>query len=89
MSQPISTGNIRRYLHACDCGRTFELDAADQPVPAHKHNHVLDSGDGVHTCTGCLWAVFTFTDQVNPEGTRQEVARAFAKHLDPDAGVIG
>lgn len=45
------------------------------------NGHELDSDNGVHTCTGCLWAVFTYTDLTDPEGTREHVNRAFAKHL--------
>lgn len=43
--------------------------------------HELDSVPGIHTCTGCLWAVFTYTDDFNPEGTKEAVNRAYAIHL--------
>lgn len=81
MSKQVSTGNIVHFLTGCFCGRGWETEKPLDRIPDHVHNHRLDSDVGVHTCTGCLWAVFTFTDELNPEGTKEAVDRAFAKHL--------
>lgn len=85
MSQRISTGNLRRYLAGCECGRAFELDDAAQPIPDHEHNHrahreQLQPGVVRYTCTGCTWTVETHTNQQDPEGTAAKVAEAFLKH---------
>lgn len=85
MSTKISTGNIVRYLTGCPCGRAWETDSPLDQVPAHVHNHKLDTAPGVHTCTGCLWAVFTYTDDDFPAITADAVAKAFAQHLHTQA----
>lgn len=85
MSTQISTGNIVRYLTGCSCGRAWETDTPLALVPAHTHNHRLDSTPGVHTCAGCLWAVFTHTDDDFPAITADAVAKAFSKHLVTEA----
>lgn len=81
MSVQISTGNMVRFLTGCPCGRAWETEAPLKEAPAHTHNHRLDSTPGVHTCTGCLWAVFTYTDQDFPAITEDAVKKAFAKHV--------
>lgn len=86
MSRPISTGNLRRYLAGCECGRAFELETATQPIPDHEHNHrarseqLQTSGIVRYTCTGCTWTVETHTNRQDPEGTAAKVAEAFLKH---------
>ena len=80
MSRPISTGNIRRFLTGCPCGRAFETDQPLGAVPDHVHNHRLVSGNNVHTCTGCSWEVETHTPAQAPE-TIDAVNRAYAIHL--------
>jgi hypothetical protein len=56
-----------------------------KPAPAPVDEHKLDSVPGIHTCTGCLWAVFTYSDEVHPAITADGVRRAFAKHLQEAA----
>jgi len=86
VSQPISTGNLRRYLELCPCGRAFELEAADDKIPDHEHNHrVVGPTEqpgpvAGYTCTGCTWTVETHTHHLNPGGTAAKVAAAFLKH---------
>jgi len=80
VSKPISTGNIRRYLTGCHCGRAFETDQPLTVVPDHVHNHELVTQGDVHTCTRCSWKVETRTPQHDP-ATGEAVRRAFAKHL--------
>lgn len=53
-----------------------------KPAPAPAPVHELDTVPGVHTCTGCLWAVFTYTDEKFPAITADAVNKAFAKHLE-------
>lgn len=87
MSRPISTGNIRRHLTGCRCGRGWETDAPLTAVPDHVHSHALysypDGGLMVHACTGCTWQVETYHQPNNPEyvATDDKVRAAFAKHL--------
>lgn len=60
----------------------LRVDQPIKPVPAPVTVvHQLDSVPGIHTCTGCLWAVFTYSDEVHPAITADGVNRAFAKHL--------
>ena len=80
MSRPISTGNIRRYLTGCPCGRAFETDQPIDQAPDHVCNHRLVSGNNIHTCTGCTWQVETYTPEHAPT-TIDAVNAAFAKHL--------
>jgi hypothetical protein len=87
MSRPISTGNIRRHLTGCRCGRGWETDAPLAQIPEHVHQHsLINYMDGiilVHACTGCTWQVETYTQPNNPEyvATDDKVRAAFAKHL--------
>lgn len=85
MSQPISTGNVRRFLTGCRCGRGWESDVPLTAVPDHIHQHALDSNqDGeviVHRCTGCTWQVETYTNNPDPAAADEKVRAAFAKHL--------
>jgi hypothetical protein len=87
MSKAISTGNIRRFLTGCRCGRGWETDQPLPEVPEHIHQHsLINYMDGiilVHACTGCSWHVETYTQPNNPEyfATDDKVRAAFAKHL--------
>ncbi|MHC6592405.1 hypothetical protein [Arthrobacter sp. C152] len=85
MSIEISTGNLRRYLTGCPCGRAFETDAPLAEVPEHEHNHqlVIDpqyATPAKHTCTGCTWTVETYTPLDQP-ATQEAIRKAFDKHL--------
>jgi hypothetical protein len=87
MSQPISTGNVRRFLTGCQCGRGWETDTPLPEAPEHIHQHSLINwqGDGVriHGCTGCSWQVETYAQPGSPNylAVEDAVGAAFAKHL--------